>query len=131
MPQRRAFLRAVLAGPEADGEGLDRLIAQGWTTVGRVWLIDPPAADDLISLRAQRALNFADVLVAGASAAGLIATHARRDAERLGAATADEIADLATAGKVVAVIGADAGLAVALQAAGVAVEVLRPAPDTP
>ncbi|HEY7853397.1 MAG TPA: NAD(P)-dependent oxidoreductase [Caulobacteraceae bacterium] len=131
MVERRAFLRAVLAGPEPDGESLDALIAQGWTAVGRVWLIEAPAADDLISMRAQRALNFADVVVAPPAAAGLIATHARRDAERLDAAGAEQLADLANAGKTVAVIGAEPGVAAALAAAGVAVQTLRPAPDAP
>jgi precorrin-2 dehydrogenase/sirohydrochlorin ferrochelatase len=125
MVQRRAFLRAVLAGPAIDGKGLDALIAAGWTSVGRVWLITPPAADDLISVRAQRALNFADVVVASPQADGLVATHARRDAERLAAASPAEIAALARAGKLVAVIGQAPGL----DAAGVAVERLLPAAE--
>jgi precorrin-2 dehydrogenase/sirohydrochlorin ferrochelatase len=130
MVERRAFLRALLAGPAPDGEALDRLISGGWNSVGCVWLIAPPAADDLISLRALRALNVADVISAPPDAAGLAGAHGRRDAERLdpGAATASHLTDLAMGGKIIAVISDDATLQVALRAAGVAVERLQSAP---
>jgi precorrin-2 dehydrogenase/sirohydrochlorin ferrochelatase len=138
--RRRSFLRAVLAGPvaraaeagdmAAGGAALDRLIAAGWTAVGRAWLITPPAAEDLISLRAQRALNFADVVVASGEASVLVALHARRDAERRApeSAGAAEIADLVRSGRLVAVIAPPATLAGALAAEGIAVETLSPAP---
>jgi siroheme synthase-like protein len=138
--QRRSFLRAVLAGPvarateagdmAAGGAALDRLIAAGWTSVGRAWLITQPADEDLISLRAQRALNFADVVVASGEASVLIALHARRDAERRTFETAGpaEIADLVRAGRLVAVIDPPATLAGALAEERVAVETLNPAP---
>ena len=133
--QRRAFVRAMLA-ELATGEGsdaatrLDRAIAEGWAGAGRVWLIDPPGADDLISLRAVRALNVADVTSAPPSAAGLIATHARRDAEALDreAVTVGHLSALATSGKIVAVISNDATLDDALRDAGVTIERL---PATP
>lgn len=138
--QRRSFLRAVLAGPVAraaeagdmvaGGAALDRLIAAGWTSVGRAWLIALPAAEDLISLRAQRALNFADVIVASGEASVLIAMHARRDAERRTPETAGaaEIADLVRAGALVSVVDPPATLAAALANERVAVETLNPAP---
>ena len=138
--QRRSFLRAVLAGPvgraaeagdmTAGGAALDRLIAAGWTSVGRAWLITQPAAEDLISLRAQRALNFADVVVAPGEASVLIAMHTRRDAERRTLETASpvEIADWVRGGRLVAVIDPPATLAGALGDEGIAIETLNPAP---
>jgi precorrin-2 dehydrogenase/sirohydrochlorin ferrochelatase len=115
--QRRAFVRAVLSGPVAAtaeagdmalaGDRLDGAIAAGWTAVGRVDHIDLPPADDLITVRAARTIAAADVVAADARADGLVARHARRDAERLTLAEADEgaLADLVRSGKVVAVIG--------------------------
>jgi precorrin-2 dehydrogenase/sirohydrochlorin ferrochelatase len=136
--QRRGFLRAVLASPAARAAeagdmttaatALDAMIAAGWTGIGRAWLIAAPAADDLISVRAQRALNFADVVVAPGHAAGLLATHARRDAERRSAMDAAEIAEKVRAGALVAVIDPPPGLGAVLAAQGVAAEVLMPAP---
>ncbi len=141
LAQRRGFLRAVLASPvaraaEAGEAGmaataLDAMIAAGWTGVGSASLIAAPAADDLISVRAQRALNFADVVVAPGHAASLVATHARRDAERPPAADASEIAGRVRAGALVAVIDPPPGLAAALAALGVAAEILNPAPPGP
>lgn len=143
LAERRGFLRAVLASPVAraaeSGEtvgaasALDAMIAAGWTGVGRVWLIAAPAAEDLISVRAQRALNFADVVVAPDEASGLVATHARRDAERRTPERAGpaEIADLVRARRLVAVIDPPATLAEALAAAGIDAEILNPAPPGP
>jgi hypothetical protein len=98
-----------------------------------VWLIAAPAAEDLISVRAQRALNFADVVVASGEASALVATHARRDAERRLPETTDpaEIADWVRARRLVAVIDPPATLAGALAAAGIAAEILNPAPPGP
>ncbi|HEY1447373.1 MAG TPA: bifunctional precorrin-2 dehydrogenase/sirohydrochlorin ferrochelatase [Caulobacteraceae bacterium] len=141
--QRRSFLRAVLAGPVARAAetgdmtaavaALDGMIAAGWTSVGRAWLIVRPAADDLISLRAQRALNFADVIVAADEASQLIATHARRDAERclLETTSAAEIADRVRSGQLVAVVDPTPELAAALAGADVVFETLSPAPPGP
>jgi len=142
LPQRRAFLRAVLAGPagaaaEAGeealaGRRLDEAIAGGWSAVGRVSLIAPPAADDLISLRASRALNIADIVFYDAAGQALIAAHARRDAEHrpIADAHAGALADEAAQGRLVAVVGESvpADLAAALAGRGVAVETLLPAP---
>ncbi len=141
LPARRAFLRAVLAGPAAEaameGDGarasalLDGAIAGGWPAVGRVSFIEGAATPDLISLRAARALAIADVVVAGEAAGPLLASHGRRDAERLtpAAAGAPVLADLARAGRLVAVVGAtaDPALVEPLKGLGVAVEVLSPA----
>lgn len=142
LAERRGFLRAVLASPvaraaeagdAAAASAIDAMIAAGWSGVGRVWLIAAPAAEDLISVRAQRALNFADVVVAPDEASGLVATHARRDAERrtLDKAGPAEIADLVRARRLVAVIDPPATLAGALAAAGVDAEILNPAPPGP
>ncbi len=140
LPARRAFLRAVLAGPAAEaamaGEAarasalLDGAVAGGWSAVGRVSVIEGAATPDLISLRAARVLAIADVVVAGEAAGPLLASHGRRDAERLtpGAADPRALADLARAGRLVAVVdAADPALIEALKELGVAVEVLSSA----
>ena len=138
LAHRRAFLRAVLAGPVADAASagdlvlasrrLSAAIAGGWSAVGRVSFIEAPAQADLIGLRAMRALNTADVIVAGKGSAAILASHARRDAQRMTprSASARAIADLARAGRLVAVVGAvhDTALASRLGALSVAVEVL-------
>ncbi|MGI8840956.1 MAG: NAD(P)-dependent oxidoreductase [Caulobacteraceae bacterium] len=138
---RRAFLRAVLAGPAAEaamagdaaraGALLDGAIAGGLATQGRVSFIEGAATPDLISLRAARASATADVIVAGEDGRSLLASHGRRDAERLapGAADAPTLADLARAGRRVAIVSAkaDQALVEALRSASVTVEVLSPA----
>lgn len=136
--QRRAFVRAVLGGAPGtaaeagDIEGararLEAMIAAGFSAIGRVWLIEPPGANDLISLRAQRALNFADVIIAPASAEDLITRHARRDAERHETADVSVIAAQARAGALVAVVAPPADLEQVLAAVGVKAETLRAAP---
>jgi len=139
LADRRGFLRAVLAGPAAraaaDGDVtradalLAQAIAEGWAGVGRVTFIEGIAAADLVSLRAVRALDVADVIVAGEDAAAFLADHGRRDAERPASADAEVLAAMAAAGRLVAVVGqrADPALAGDLRALGVAVEVLSPA----
>jgi siroheme synthase-like protein len=141
LAQRRAFLRAVLAGPAAvaaaAGENaralalLDEAIAGGWSAPGRVSIIEGAATPDLISLRAARVLASADVVVSGEDAQTLLANHGRRDAERLTpeAAGGDRIADLVAASRWVAIVGAaaDPPLVEALAALGIAVEVLSAA----
>ncbi|HEV7159476.1 MAG TPA: NAD(P)-dependent oxidoreductase [Caulobacteraceae bacterium] len=127
--QRRAFMRAVLAGPEEDiAARLEAMIAAGFTAHGKVWLIEAPSAHDLISLRAQRALNFADMVVGPASMDGLITRHARRDAERGVEADASAVAVKVESGALVAVIAAPPSLAQALAALGITAETLRAAP---
>ena len=142
LPARRAFLRAVLAGPAAEAAMgghvarasalLDGAIAAGWSAAGKVSFVEGAATPDLVSLRAARVLAFADVIVAGADGRALLASHGRRDAERLAPDLADArvLADLARAGRLVAVVGAaaDQALVAALRDLGAAVEVLSPAP---
>ena len=136
---RRAFLRAVLAGPAAGTEDpalaarmLDSAIAGGWSAVGRVTFIAAPEQPDLVSVRAVRALNVADIVVTGEGSAPLLATHARRDAEHWAAdtATAEALAAQAAAGRLIAVVDRrfDGALAKDLAARGVAVDRLIPAP---
>jgi siroheme synthase-like protein len=141
LAQRRAFLRAVLAGPAAAAAGsgdsaratmlLDEAIAGGWTLLGRVSFIEGAATPDLISLRAARVLASADVIVSGRDALALLANHGRREAERIApeAAAAEALADLVRAGRSVAIVGAtaDPTLVAALRALAVEVEVLSPA----
>lgn len=139
---RRAFLRALLVGPAAQaaaaGEDdralalIDAAIAGGPSAAGRVALIAGVDTPDRLSLRAARVLASADVLVADAEAAALLASHGRRDAERLDPARADlaVLAGLARAGRIVAVLArtADGALSEALTAAGIAVETYLPSP---
>jgi siroheme synthase-like protein len=141
LAHRRAFLRAVLVGPAAaaavagdDARAsalLDEAIAGGWSMLGRVSFIEGAATPDLISLRAARILASADVVAASEDARTLLASHGRRDAERLPleAADAGALADLVGAGRLVAIVGAvaDPALVEALGALGVAVEVISPA----
>ena len=139
LADRRGFLRAVLNGPVARAAAagdmawaethLDEAIAAGWAGVGRVTFVEGVAVADLVSLRAVRALDTADVIVAGEDAAAFLADHGRRDAERPASADAETLAALARAGRLVAVVGerADLGLVQALRALEIAVEVLSPA----
>lgn len=137
LPARRAFLRTMLTGPAADAavagdmdrasrlfsEAIDAPAAAG----GRVTFITGVATPDLMPLRAARALAAADVVIAPPSAEAAIADHVRRDAQRLPDGDAVELALL---GRAVVVAGErpDPALLVRLAAAGVAVEILRPAP---
>jgi precorrin-2 dehydrogenase/sirohydrochlorin ferrochelatase len=141
LPARRAFLRSVLAGPVAAAAGdlaeaaraLDAAIASGGSAVGRVSFIDAPAAADLLSVRAVRALNVADILVLGSGAGPIVDVHARRDAEHWIWASEVEaaIGDQARAGRLIAVVNKafDEPVARRLAAAGVTVERLEAAPS--
>jgi precorrin-2 dehydrogenase/sirohydrochlorin ferrochelatase len=124
LADRRAFLRAVLTGPPMDAATLDTAIDAGVEPIGRVVVIDLPPSDDLLSLRAVRALGSAEIVVAVADAEDVVRRHARRDAERLapGEATAERIAGLVRAGRIVAYVG---GIA----PDGVVFERLPPAPE--
>ncbi len=142
LPARRAFLRAILAGDAADlaavgdmvlaGRRLDEAIAAGWSAVGRVAFLASPAAPDLVSVRAVRWLNVADVVHFDAVDLPLIDAHGRRDAELrpLAAADGDSLNAQARAGRIVAVVGhrGAADLSATLAAAGVAIDRLAPAP---
>ena len=144
LPARRGFLRAVLAGPataasEAGdtlraGRLLDQALAAGWSGVGGVSLIAAPASADLISVRAVRALNVADILVPGDGGAAVIAAHGRRDAERWmwGAEAWAALPGQVAAGRLIAVVARSIPptLAETLETHGIAVDRLSPAPPT-
>ena len=141
LPARRAFLRAVLAGPAAAAADagdlalaagrLDAAIAGGWSAVGRITFIAAPAAADLISVRAVRALNVADIVVCGDGSQPIVEAHARRDAEHWGseATHLDALCEQAAAGRLIAIVGGviDGEFADRLTARGLAVERLAPA----
>jgi precorrin-2 dehydrogenase/sirohydrochlorin ferrochelatase len=148
LPARRAFLRAALAGPAAvaaaagdlaaAGRALDSAIASGGESAGRVSFIDAPTAADLLSVRAVRVLNVADILVLGEGAAPLVEAHGRRDAEQWtwesGAKAPPlegAIGEQARAGRLVVVVDRLFAEPVArrLAAAGIAVERLEAAPE--
>ncbi len=92
---RRGFWRAVLDGPAADAalagdEAGARRIAirtldrAGQPTPGRVFLVGAgPGAADLLTLRAQRLLQEADVIVHDALVPEEVVDMARRDARRI------------------------------------------------
>jgi precorrin-2 dehydrogenase/sirohydrochlorin ferrochelatase len=112
LADRRAFLRRLLAGPSPDAEALDTAIAAGAKAQGRIVLIDLPLAEDLMSLRALRALAAADVVVAAGPAREIAARLARREAERLDVATPERLSELSRGGKIVVVLGQPDGLAI-------------------
>lgn len=142
LPARRAFLRAVLAGSAADaarggdmdlaGSRLDAAIKAGWSAVGRVSFIEAPSSPDLLSVRAVRVLNNADIVAFADILSPLVAVHARRDAEfwTLKAASDEALSAQAAAGRMVAVLGSrpSPALVSALTSREVAVEILSPAP---
>jgi precorrin-2 dehydrogenase/sirohydrochlorin ferrochelatase len=142
LPSRRAFLRAALAGPVAEaaaagdvglaGQRLDAAIAAGFQAVGGISVIGAPAEPDLISVRAVRALNAADVVVEGEGSGSILAAHARRDAEHWAPARAslEALGEAAGAGRLISVVGEgfDRALFTALEDGGVRVERLAPAP---
>ncbi|MBV9993986.1 MAG: siroheme synthase [Caulobacteraceae bacterium] len=114
--ERRAFLRAVLEGPPAEAAlsgdlaaaraRLQAAIQAGVAAAGKVWLIEAPAARDLLSLRAARALASADILVAGQGVDEGLLALARRDASRKSLTEVDEafLVAEAQAGRVVTVV---------------------------
>jgi len=143
LARRRAFLRAMLEGPVADAaeagdlagaeQRLRAAIAEGAAISGCVWLIAAPAARDLLTLRAARALAAADLLVLGEGAAADVSVLARRDARResLKDADAAALAQEAAEGRQVAVVapaGEIALLAVVLADLGAAHEAVAAAP---
>jgi precorrin-2 dehydrogenase/sirohydrochlorin ferrochelatase len=142
LPARRAFLRSVLTGPAAGaaaagelveaGRALDAAIAAGGAATGRVSFLDAPSSIDLLSVRAVRVLNVADILVLGAGARPAIDVHGRRDAEHWTwtRETERRLAEEAQAGRLIAVVDKvfahDAERRLA--AGGIAVEHLEAAP---
>jgi precorrin-2 dehydrogenase/sirohydrochlorin ferrochelatase len=126
---RRAFVRAALERREArDAAWLDGAIAGGWRALGKVSLLAVPEAEDLISLRAARALNIADVICRAEAAPALVARHARRDVERLNGVDAAALATLARQGRLVVVLAPRPGLEGDLAREEVEVEILTSAP---
>lgn len=116
LAQRRAFLRAMLSGPvgeaaeAGDLAGAERRlhasIAKGKVASGKVWLVAPPTARDLLTLRAARALAEADVLVLDEELKSDLAVLARRDAVRRGLKEfgSEDMAREAAAGRQVVVV---------------------------
>ena len=91
---RRNFWRRFFSGAVADAVALgdtssarhaaDRLLQSPERSEGRVWLVGAgPGAEDLLTLRAQRVLMEADVIVYDALVPQAIVDMGRRDAERL------------------------------------------------
>ncbi|OQP88297.1 uroporphyrinogen-III C-methyltransferase [Rhizobium rhizosphaerae] len=91
---RRIYWRNFFSGPVADAvadgdlsaarRAATRLLKAPEAAEGRVWLVGAgPGAEDLLTLRAQRVMMEADVLVYDALVPQAIVDMGRRDAERL------------------------------------------------
>ncbi|MGG7580622.1 siroheme synthase CysG [Rhizobium sp. Nf11,1] len=91
---RRVFWRRFFSGPVADAvangnlpqaqNAADRLLRSMDKVAGHVWLVGAgPGAEDLLTLRAQRVMMEADVIVYDALVPQTIVDMGRRDAERL------------------------------------------------
>jgi len=91
---RRVFWRRFFSGPVADAvangnlpqaqHAADRLLRSMDKVAGHVWLVGAgPGAEDLLTLRAQRVMMEADVIVYDALMPQAIVDMGRRDAERL------------------------------------------------
>ncbi|MFB2566264.1 siroheme synthase CysG [Rhizobium sp. IMFF44] len=91
---RRVFWRQFFSGPVADAinaghaaqaeQVADELLQSPRDVEGRVWLVGAgPGAEDLLTLRAQRVMMEADVIVYDALVPQAIVDMGRRDAERL------------------------------------------------
>ena len=97
MPARRKFWERLLNGPfraaaiSGDAEAAERAVKRELTTAtdslgqpGRIILIGcGPGSGDLVTLRAQQALQRADVLVIDRLVPDEIVEHARREAKRI------------------------------------------------
>jgi precorrin-2 dehydrogenase/sirohydrochlorin ferrochelatase len=141
--QRRAFLRAAVAGPAAEAAMAGDMttarrlfreaLTQGPQSVGCVQFVAGRGPADLLTIRASRALAAADVLIPDDDAEVEILELARRDADRLSAeeATADRLIGLAQQGlRVVRVITGRVPAAdlMAIRVAGVPLQVMLAAP---
>ncbi|PDS45364.1 uroporphyrinogen-III C-methyltransferase [Rhizobium anhuiense] len=91
---RRVFWRRFFSGPVADAvangnlpqahDAADGLLGAVDKVAGHVWLVGAgPGAEDLLTLRAQRVMMEADVIVYDALVPQAIVDMGRRDAERL------------------------------------------------
>ncbi|HHY48212.1 MAG TPA: uroporphyrinogen-III C-methyltransferase [Alphaproteobacteria bacterium] len=82
-PQARRFYEDLVTAPEPDVEALLAGHASG-AGAGVVWLIGAgPGAEDLLTLRAQRLLQEADVIVHDQLVPDAVVEMGRRDAERI------------------------------------------------
>lgn len=80
--QARRFYEALVTGAQGDPEAL--LQAHATDDAGIVWLIGAgPGAEDLLTLRAQRLLQEADVIVHDQLVPEPVVAMGRRDAERI------------------------------------------------
>lgn len=133
---RRAALRRLLDGEAAKAAlggdldsaydlALDELAFEG-VGAGRIRFLVSPPEDDLLTLRALRALSSADRLVAARDVRLDTLRLARRDAPVEVLTSADRLADLAAEGlTIVCITGAAVpSLIETLRGAGVAVEIL-------
>jgi uroporphyrin-III C-methyltransferase / precorrin-2 dehydrogenase / sirohydrochlorin ferrochelatase len=81
-PQARRFYEELVSSPEPDVEAL--LAAHAADRAGVVWLIGAgPGSADLLTLRAQRLLQEADVIVHDQLVPDAVIEMGRRDAERI------------------------------------------------
>ena len=81
-PQARRFYEALVTTPSPDVEAL--LDSHRGEAAGIVWLIGAgPGAEDLLTLRAQRLLQEADVIVHDHLVPDAVVEMGRRDAERI------------------------------------------------
>ncbi|QRM41975.1 siroheme synthase CysG [Rhizobium sp. BG4] len=91
---RRVFWRGFFSGPVADAvangnlpeaeRAAQALLQETGKAKGRIWLVGAgPGAEDLLTLRAQRVMMEADVLVFDALVPQAIVDMGRRDAERI------------------------------------------------
>lgn len=143
---RRDFLRDLMEGPAARAatsgdldearrlvdEALAACVANGRPRIGRVSVVLAGGPVELLSLRASRLLNQADVLLVDPAANPEVAALARRDARRIVAddqAVATVLALVDQGQHVVwAAIGQPPTLEETLANASVSLEVLAPAP---
>ena len=149
---RRAFWSSYFFGPPSEayladdsvryGEAIDAAIAESRAPRrGRVSFLTAPADPELLTLKAHRKLQEADVIIHDRAADARILDYARRDATRIAveAATPDLLLSEAAKGRHVVRLRSEAARLVAssarelaaLAAAGIAVEIVAgPRPET-
>ena len=123
--EAEAAYRAALLAAECDAEQPER---------GIVYLLDPPAEADLLTLRALRLLGEADVIVHGPGENPAVLELARRDASRRMVSPGEAVAvldTLAAAGAKLVRLSPRPGEASALAASGHAVVSIPGVPNTP